>query len=97
MLHLLNLPNLADDILDRLAGDDVLLQQKLVCCVKKGHADNLKLLNLIENACSIYVLEDYLDVFGIKKTDVLAGIHIIDYSGFVSLTVKNSVIVTWSG
>ncbi|WP_347986909.1 DsrH/TusB family sulfur metabolism protein [Methylomonas sp. AM2-LC] len=96
MLHLLSLPVIPPEILERIApGDDVLLQQGLVWCARLGHHDNSWLLQLLDRNSQVYVLREMLSVQGICTSNILAGVQIIDYAGFVDLAVKNPVIHTW--
>ena len=96
MLHLVSLPVLQQEIVERIAAeDDVVLQQGAVWAVLKGHAGNAKLLRLLAQGCRIYVLQEMLTVNGIETPHVIAGVNIIDYAGLVELTVKNPVIHTW--
>jgi tRNA 2-thiouridine synthesizing protein B len=96
MLHLLSLGSLGTELIERIgAGDDVLLQQDLLWLALEGHAENVKLLQLLAKGCRVYVLQEMLVVNGIKHSLVLGGVDIIDYPGLVELTVKNPVIHTW--
>ena len=96
MLHLLQSPALTNAVVERIAsGDDVLLHACTVWAVLEGHADNGMLSKLLDQQCRVYVLQEALTVNGIEINRVLTGIEIIDYAGFVALTVKNPVISTW--
>jgi tRNA 2-thiouridine synthesizing protein B len=96
MLHLLAVSVLAPELLDRIApADDVLLQRGLVWSAKQGHQDNAKLMQLLDNNTQVYVLREVLKLQGIASGDILQGVQIIDYAGFVALTVKNPLIHTW--
>ena len=96
MLHLLSLTLLTSELIERIgSGDDVVLQQDMVWLVLQGHADQVKLLQLLANGCQVYVLQEMLAVQGIQHSAVLRGVKIIDYPGLVELTVKNPVIHTW--
>ena len=96
MLHLVSLPAFQQEVIERIAaGDDVLLHQGAVWTAMSGHADNRKLLQLLARDCRIYVLQEMLVVNGIQSNQVLAGINVVNYSGWVELTVKNPVIQTW--
>ncbi|MDD4914566.1 MAG: DsrH/TusB family sulfur metabolism protein [Methylococcales bacterium] len=96
MLHLISLPVLQPEIIERIAaGDDVLLQHNLVWLAKQGHSDNARLLELLRRPCGVYVMQDMLTACGMAPDGILPGVSIIDYSGLVELTVKNPVIHTW--
>lgn len=96
MLHLISIPVLQQEIVDRIAaGDDVVLQQGAVWAAFNGHADNLKLLHLFSRQASVYVLQEMLTVNGIEPSQLIIGVNVIDYAGLVELSVKNPVIHTW--
>jgi len=96
MLHLVALTGLPQEVVERIAaGDDVLLQQAAIWTALNGHVDNAKLLQLIARQCRIYVLQEMLTVNGIQPLQLLGGVNVTDYPGFVELTVNNPVIHTW--
>jgi sulfur relay protein TusB/DsrH len=96
MLHLMALPGLPQEMLERIAaGDDVLLQYGLVWLATQGHADNGKVRALLAKPCRIYVMQDMLQASGIAQESLLTGVSVIDYPGLVALTVTNPVIHTW--
>jgi sulfur relay protein TusB/DsrH len=96
MLHLLAMPVLPAEMLERIvSGDDVLLQRGLSWLARQGHADNGKVLELLAKPCQVYVLRDTLLACGIEPEQVLPGVSIIDYPGLVALSVKNPVSHTW--
>ncbi|MGD0959277.1 MAG: DsrH/TusB family sulfur metabolism protein [Methylomonas sp.] len=96
MLHLFALSSLPQECLDRVgSGDDVLLQHGAFWAAFSGHRDNPKLHRLMARDIRVYVLQEWLTVNGLTDGQILAGVEIIDYSGLVGLTVKNSVIHTW--
>ena len=43
----------------------------------------------------IYVLEPDLLARGVSISNVIAGIEIVDYEGFVTLTVENDSVHAW--
>ena len=97
MLHQLALANLSDALIERIgAGDDVLLQYGTLWALINGHVDNAKLLALQSKSCQLYVLTEALQVNGIEPERIMTGVELIDYAGWVALTVKNSVIHTWN-
>ena len=96
MLHLIALPGLPQEIVERIGeGDDVLLQYCLVWLALQGHEDNSKLLTLLERRCRVFVMQDMLTASGITAEQLLAGVCSVDYPGLVALTVENPVIHTW--
>jgi tRNA 2-thiouridine synthesizing protein B len=97
MLHQLALANLSDALIERIgAGDDVLLQYGTLWALINGHVDNAKLLALQSKCCQLYVLTEALQVNGIEPERIMTGVELIDYAGWVALTVKNPVIHTWN-
>jgi tRNA 2-thiouridine synthesizing protein B len=44
----------------------------------------------------LYALTEALQVNGIEPERIIAGVELIDYAGWVALTVKNPVIHTWN-
>lgn len=96
MLHLISDAALSAAVIERIAsGDDVVLQSGAVWAALDGHRDNAKLNLLLAQTVNIYALEDVLAMNGISHQHLLQGVNVIDYVGFVELTVKNSVIHTW--
>lgn len=97
MLHLLTCPDVTDELVERIgAGDDVLLQQGSVWALLAGHAENVQLTALQNKACQLYVLTEWLQVNGIEPERMIKGVELIDYAGWVALTVKNPLIHTWN-
>ena len=96
MLHLIAEPSISPALVGRIASDDdVILQAQAVWAAFKGHRDNQLLMELLDCGCRVYALQDALSVSGITEESLLQGVQGIDYSAFVDLTVKNSVIHTW--
>lgn len=96
MLHLVSDASLTQAVVERVAvGDDVLLFAGSVWAVYVGHRDNAKVLQMLEQQCSVCVLYDVLTANGMEIDRLLPGIKVIDYSAFVNLTVDNPVIHTW--
>lgn len=97
MLHLLSIPALQQELLERIDGeDDVILRQAATLNALTGHAGNGPLSRLLARQCRVYVLREMLAVYGIEASRVMSGVDIIDYAGFVDLTIVNSVIHSWS-
>ena len=78
-----------------MGDDDVILQAGAVWAAFKGHSNNQFVSQLLDRNCAVYALQDALSISGIAEHQLLEGVKIIDYSAFVELTVKNSVIHTW--
>lgn len=96
MLHLISQLGLPQAVVERVAaGDDVLLQQSNVWSAVTGHDDNHKLQYLLSLPCRVYVLQELLAVNGILPQQLLTGVQVTDYPGFVALTVDNPAICSW--
>ena len=96
MLHLITQSPIDIAIFQRLGvGDDVLFLDKAVLnLLQKGYLSTVLTTLLAQH--QLYVLSDDLELRGISPSELLIGLNIIDYVGFVDLTVKNPLIQTWS-
>ena len=96
MLHLITQSPIDMAIFQRLgAGDDVLfLDKALLNLLQKGQLN--KAITALLAQHQLYALANDLEVRGIIPEELLKGIIVIDYTGFVELSVKNSLIQTWS-
>ncbi len=96
MLHLIAQSPIDSAILQRLgAGDDVLFLDKAVLnLLQKGQLNKTLTALLVQH--QLYALANDLEVRGIIPEELLKGIIVVDYAGFVELSVKNSLIQTWS-
>jgi tRNA 2-thiouridine synthesizing protein B len=96
MLHLIAQSPIDSAIYQRLgAGDDVLFLDKAVLnLLQKGQLNKTLTALLAQN--QLYALANDLEVRGIIPEELLKGIIVIDYAYFVELSVKNSLIQTWS-
>jgi tRNA 2-thiouridine synthesizing protein B len=71
--------------------DDVLFIQNGVLLSING---NRYLEELLQTGASVYVLRDDLDARGLTG-HVSERVQVVDYSGFVSLTVKHPQSLSW--
>jgi tRNA 2-thiouridine synthesizing protein B len=96
MLHLISQSPIDSALLARLcAGDDVVfLENALLRLLNTGELNSV-LFELL-NTQQLYVLADHLAVRGISVEELVQGISVIDYAQFVALTVKNSIIHSWT-
>ena len=96
MLHIIAQSPIDSAIFQRIgAGDDVLFLDKAVLnLLEKGLLSEVLRSLLFEY--QFFALADDLEVRGISSSELLQGITVITYSDFVNLTVKNSLIQTWS-
>jgi len=96
MLHLIIQSPIDRAIFQRLgAGDDVLFLDKSVLNLLQRGSLSTVLRSLLTQH-QLYALADDLEVRGISSAELLMGIKVIDYAGFVDLTVNNPLIQTWS-
>ncbi len=96
MLHLMIQGRLDKVFIERLgAGDDIVLQQSAVFVIAQGHDKNALILQALQKTCSVYVLHDELELFGLSEKRILSDVKVIDYFGLVELTVKHKAIKTW--
>ncbi|MBI6550156.1 sulfurtransferase complex subunit TusB [Xenorhabdus lircayensis] len=72
-------------------ADDVLLIQNGVLL---GISDNHHLAELLQTGAGIYALQEDLDARGLVE-QISDRVMVIDYSGFVSLTVKHQQNFAW--
>jgi len=99
MLHTVNKSPFQKDSLAtcfRLAreGSDILLIEDAVYAVIAG-AFFEKTVTAAQERCSIYALKEDLDARGIQSTDLIPGIGIVDYDGFVDLAAENDSVQSW--
>ena len=79
-----------------LAGDCVLLIEDAVIGAVSGSTLVAELQQAINgNAVKIYALAPDLAARGVKAERVLEGIQLVDYAGFVDLTVANEKTQSW--
>lgn len=50
---------------------------------------------LQQKKCQFYVLEEDIQIYGIASRQLMNGTTVIDYDGFVQLTVDNPQIKSW--
>lgn len=100
ILHLVNCsPNDSNGLtqcLERAGqGDAILLLEAGVYAALKNPVFSAKLAES-SDAVKIYVLEPDLAVRGITAKEVLDGVLLVDYDGFVGLSVEHNPIVSWN-
>jgi len=96
VLHLISQSPIESAVLERVADGDelVFLDNAVLRLLQQGEL-NQTLIALLKNH-RLYVLADTLTVRGISTEELVQGISVIDYPQLVALTVKHSVIQTWS-
>jgi len=99
MLHTVNKSPFEKNSLDsclRLAlpGSAILLLEDGVYAAMQGTEIAARVSDAI-NRCSLYVLGPDLEGRGLDADAVIPGISVIDYRGFVDLTVENDKVQSW--
>lgn len=95
MLHIVNHSPIERSLWERVAPDDaVLLIENGVYGVKLGSLAANDVIRATENI-RLFVLKADLEARGIQPDEVIAGVEVVDDSGFVDLTVEHSVIQSW--
>ena len=99
ILHTVNKSPFEKNALDaclRLAakGSSVLLFEDGVYGAMKGTAKSAD-VESAKGDISFYVLGPDLKARGISEDKLIDGIKVVDYSGFVSLTVDNDKVQAW--
>ncbi len=95
MLHLIFQSPIDIAVLDRMASGDVavFLESAVLGLLQKStYAD---VLSHKLNTNRLCVLSEDMVVRGIAQSELVSGLEIIDYAGFVSLTVENPLITSW--
>lgn len=96
MLHLISQSPIDSAVLERISvGDElVFLDNAVLRLLQHGELNHPLTLLLKKN--QLHVLADALTIRGIVAEELVQGINIIDYTQLVELTVKHSVIQSWS-
>lgn len=96
MLHLIYQSSLESATLQRIALNDSVLfmENALFRLLKTNHnANELKAMSKLH---SLFVLGEEIEIRGIHPSELITGIKVIDYQGFVTLTLKHRLIQTWN-
>lgn len=75
-------------------GDAVLLIEDGVVAAKNGSILAALVQKALDNG-GVYVLGPDLAARGIRREDVIAGMELVDYSGFVKLAVQHKRSNSW--
>ena len=76
------------------AGDAVLMIEDAVVAARKGSA----FAEIVEKAgkdCTLYVLGPDLAARGMGEGDLIAGVKLVDYGGFVDLVAEHDRTNAW--
>ena len=96
MLHLISQSPIETAVLDRIeTGDSIVFLDDAVFRILQN-GDLKEILERLQSHCRLFVLSDELTVRGIRGDELINGIEVIDYTGFVDLTVAHELIQTWS-
>lgn len=96
MLHLIFQAVVDEALVARIDPGDtvVFLENAVLRTLKNGRAHKLLSPLLVNNR--VYVISDQLEVRGINTSELVPGVTVIDYVGFVELTVMCPVIQSWN-
>lgn len=87
--------SLASALAHALPGDAVLLIEDGVVAARASATKIAALLKAAQPACALYVLGPDLAARGIPATDVVAGMTVVDYAGFVDLATGHDKTQAW--
>ena len=76
------------------AGDSILMIEDAAVAAIESSSFSEKLINAMTDK-KVYVLGGDLAARGIAKNRMIEGIEIVDYAGFVDLTVNNEKTQSW--
>jgi tRNA 2-thiouridine synthesizing protein B len=76
------------------AGSAVLMLEDAVYGAMKGTRVESNVSQAAQNV-KLYVLGPDLAARGISEDKLIAGVSVVDYGGFVDLTVENSTVQSW--
>ncbi len=95
MLHIISRSPIETAILQRTAPGDVLLfvENAVLAILQQGSLS--RRLTAMQAQYRLVALHADLQLRGIEIAELLPGIEVIDYSGFVRLTEDNPVIQSW--
>ena len=96
MLHVISQSPIETAVLDRIeTGDSIIFLENAVLRILQN-GDLKEALAQLQPHCRLFVLSDELTIRGIRSEELVNGIEVIDYIGFVDLTVAHELIKTWS-
>ncbi len=76
------------------AGSSILLTEDGVVGAMQGTAHSKKIEAAMENI-SFYVLGPDLKARGLSESNVVNGVKVVDYSGFVDLAADHDSVQSW--
>jgi tRNA 2-thiouridine synthesizing protein B len=75
-------------------GDSILMIEDAVVGARKGGMIETNVRQR-QRACMIYVLGPDLAARGLNPDDLIEGIQVVDYAGFVDLAIHNARVCAW--
>jgi len=75
-------------------GSDILLFEDGIYGALKGTQFESEVREALAQ-CQVYVLEADLRTRGMREDDLIEGVKLVDYGGFVDLTVNNNTVQAW--
>mgnify|MGYP001765221241 CR=1 FL=1 len=87
--------SLASALAHALPGDAILLIEDGVVGARAAAQKTADLVQAAMPACSLYVLGPDLAARGIPVTDVVGGMTVVDYAGFVDLVAGHDRTQAW--
>jgi len=97
MLHLIYQSAIDHALLQRISSlDSVIFLENSIFQVNKNGMLSTALEQMLNNRINLYVLDIELETRGINIAELIEGIKVINYQGFVELTESNKVIKTWN-
>ncbi len=76
------------------AGSDILLIEDAVYSAIRG-STGARLLEQSRGKHQLFALGPDLECRGVKAAQLIDGIEVVDYAGFVALAVKNDTVHAW--
>lgn len=95
MLHILSRTPIDLAILERTSTGDMVILIEDAVIEALATSPNSQHWQLILQSQRVCVLAADLAVRGLASDQILNGIEIVDYQGFVQLTINNEVIHSW--
>lgn len=96
MLHIISARSEYEVLFARFAEGDALLFIASAVLSLHKNSESAKIILPYCQHLRCYVLEADLLARGLTLDEILAEISVVDYSGFVSLTVEHKMIKTWN-
>jgi len=97
MLHLIYQSAIDNALLQRISSlDSVVFLENAIFQINKNGTLSPELEQMLNHRINFYVLDVELETRGINIAELIEGIKVINYQGFVELTESNKVIKTWN-